>query len=132
MPGPSARPGRRNAGEWRKLPAEGRQGPPPAWPLSTPDVQTELLWGELWSSPQAVVWDELGWTRVVARYARLVLEAEAGDAPVALLAEVRQMEDRLGLTPLAMRKNYWVVEERASVRESGVDDGSNVHQLYGS
>jgi len=130
MPGPSARPGRRNAGEWRKLPAAGRQGPPPPWPLSTPDVPTELLWGELWSSPQAVVWDELGWTRVVARYAKLVIEAEAGDAPVALLAEVRQMEDRLGLTPLAMRKNYWSIDDRPALGVVEVGDADNVHQLY--
>jgi hypothetical protein len=130
MPGPSARPGRRNAGEWRKLPAAGRQGPPPPWPLSTPDVPTELLWGELWSSPQAVVWGELGWTRVVARYAKLVIEAEAGDAPVALLAEVRQMEDRLGLTPLAMRKNYWAIDDRPTLGVVEVGDADNVHQLY--
>ena len=131
MPGPSARPGRRNAGEWRKLPMDGRQGPAPAWPLGDADVPTMLLWGDLWSSPQAVVWDELGWTRVVARYCRLVLEAEAGDAPVALLAEVRQMEDRLGLTPLAMRKNYWVIDDRPAKGSVEVGDVDNVHQLYG-
>lgn len=131
MPGPSPRPGRRNAGEWRKLPAEGREGPAPKWPLSAPDVPTMQLWRELWSSPQAIVWEELGWTRVVARYTRLVLEAEAGDAPVALLAEVRQMEDRLGLTPLAMRKNYWTIAEPVAAKRSEVTGGDNVHQLYG-
>jgi hypothetical protein len=100
--------------------------------MGDPTVEEELLWGELWSTPQAVVWDELGWTRVVARYTRLVLEAEAGDAAVALLAEVRQMEDRLGLTPLAMRKNYWVVE--AEKPKSGVGDGelADVVELYGA
>ena len=131
MPGPSPRPGRRNAGEWRKLPKAGREGPPPAWPLGDADVPVMLLWGDLWSSPQAVVWEELGWTRVVARYCRLVLEAEAGDAPVALLAEVRQMEDRLGLTPLAMRKNYWVIDDRPALVETEVGDVDNVHHLYG-
>lgn len=47
-----------------------------------------------------------------------------------LLAEVRQMEDRLGLTPLAMRKNYWAIDDRPALGVVEVGDADNVHQLY--
>lgn len=162
MPGPApkAEPVRRNSrvGPLR-LPAEGRKGEPPAWPLS-PDLtkqaqltvlnqdiddmalaaqgddkearaaqrkmftlrqraevltaeieqQAQLeadLWKQLWATPQAVAWDRLGYTRAVARYVRLLIAAERLDKNA--LAEARQMEDRLGLTPKAMRMLLWEI-----------------------
>jgi hypothetical protein len=69
------------------------------------------LWVELWATPQAWAWDRLGYVRMVARYARKVLEAERPDSGTALLAEVRQMEDRLGLTPLSMLRLEWRVAD---------------------
>lgn len=108
-----------------RLPAEGRTGPAPSWPLSVPEDDegdghtAELqVWSELWSTPQAVAWERLGWIRVVARYARLVIAAERLDKDA--LSEARQLEDRLGLTPKAMRLLLWeivaneVEEKRAS------------------
>jgi hypothetical protein len=48
---------------------------------------------------------------VVARYALLVAATEDPENPpsAAILAEVRQMEDRLGLNPKAMRSLLWEV-----------------------
>jgi hypothetical protein len=48
---------------------------------------------------------------VVARYALLVESTEDVENPpsAAILAEVRQMEDRLGLNPKAMRSLLWEV-----------------------
>ncbi len=41
----------------------------------------------------------------------LVLTAKAwGDAPASLLGEIRQLEDRFGLSPQARRKLYWRIE----------------------
>lgn len=40
------------------------------------------------------------------------------------------MEDRLGLTPLAMRKNYWAIDDRPALGVVEVGDADNVHQLY--
>lgn len=162
MAGPAPKPDavRRNSrvGPLR-LPAEGRKGKPPKWPLD-PDpeptarlkllneeidtlelvaqgegrparaaerklfnlrLQVEVLtakieasaaaeaklWTQLWATPQAVAWQRLGWTRVVARYTRLALAAESMDAKA--LPEARQLEDRLGLTPKAMRMLMWEV-----------------------
>lgn len=88
-----------------RLPASGRRGRPPAWPLKG---QAPAVWGQLWSSPQAVAWEQLGWSRVVARYA-LVLALSESTLKPPLLAEVRQLEDRLGLTPMAMLRLRWRV-----------------------
>lgn len=116
MPGPAPSPHalRRNARpDWRKLPPGGRTGKTPAWPMSDEFPPLDI-WAELWHTPQADAWEELGWTRVVARYACLLDEIEhpAPEKPTnaALLAEVRQLEDRLGLSPMAMRRLQWEIE----------------------
>lgn len=112
--GPAANPNarRRNARPaFRRLPAAGRQGDPPSWPLGKPTRGETELWAELWASPQAAAWEELGWVRTVARYARIVLVAErrGGDRRIAIASatEARQLEDRLGLSPKAMRSLGW-------------------------
>src|SRR4051812_22006454 len=107
MPGPAPNPNarRRNARpSFRRLPGTGRTGETPRWPLSTKATLAErVLWVELWASPQAVAWEELGWTRTVARYTRITIAAEKPHATAAVMGESRQLEDRLGLNPKAMR-----------------------------
>jgi hypothetical protein len=102
-----------------KLPAEGRSGPTPVWPLVGDPIEAEAeVWAQLWATPQAVAWERLGWTRTVGRYCRLLVAAEELDASAKVLLEVRQLEDRLGLTPRAMRMLLWeiVSDEVASQR----------------
>jgi len=94
------------------LPKSGRPGAPPRFPMPKATKPERELWAELWSTPQAVAWEQLGWTRVVARYCRMTLQSEAEGAPIALAAEVRQLEDRLGLSPMAMRRLSWKVDDR--------------------
>lgn len=123
MPGPapmdpSARR-RRNASVGKTLlPAGGRAGDTPVWPLRSAEP---AVWGELWSTPQAAAWEQMGYTRVVARYALLldIIESGEGAPAAAILGEVRQMEDRLGLNPKAMRSLLWEVaaDEVAEKRE---------------
>lgn len=129
---PKPDPVRRNARVGPlKLPAEGRKGSAPKFPLPKMSVlrweyedkrrfqvldpestearrEQELeLWDQLWRTPQAVAWERLGWVRVVARYARLAVAAEELDKDA--LSEARQLEDRLGLTPKAMRLLLWEI-----------------------
>lgn len=104
------------------LPAQGRQGDPPPWPLPDPPSAAETqAWADLWATPQAVAWERLGWTRTVGRYCRMMVAAEAPGAKAALLAQVTALEDRLGLTPKSMRLLLWrvvadEVTERRQVR----------------
>jgi hypothetical protein len=105
------------------LPSEGRKGRTPVWPLGQrADVdlaaREAALWIDLWRTPQSVEWERLGWTRVVARYCRVVIGAEVLDKDC--MSEARQLEDRLGLTPKSMRMLLWqiAVDEVAQKRES--------------
>ena len=112
MPGPAPKDPvsrrRRNVAVGKTLlPANGRVGETPAWPFSM--VAEPDVWAELWSTPQASAWERQGWTRVVARYAMLLSEVEQPDAKGTILGEVRQLEDRLGLNPKAMRSLLWEI-----------------------
>jgi hypothetical protein len=119
-PKPESTRRRRNAASTAtRLPAEGREGEPPAWPLDRANAAERNLWSELWSTPQAVAWEALGWDRVVARYCRMLVLAEKRDASAALLTECRQLEDRLGLNPMSMLRLRWEIvdDELAEKRE---------------
>src|SRR5215470_19470509 len=124
MPGPAPKinPVRRNARSGPlQLPAEGRQGPTPPWPLGgKPNAAESRGWTELWKTPQAVAWERLGWTRTVARYCRVMVAAESREASPSLLGQVLALEDRLGLTPKAMRLLLWEVvsDEVAEQRQA--------------
>ncbi|MER7930492.1 hypothetical protein ABTY96_46540 [Streptomyces sp. NPDC096057] len=67
------------------------------------------LWRDLWKTPQAVMWQQLSWTREVAQYVRWKSRAEAGDLDAA--KEARQLGDRLGLTPLSMLRLRWTIAD---------------------
>jgi hypothetical protein len=118
-PKPDAQRRRRNATPASsRLPSEGRKGPSPAWPLRVLTDAAADVWDELWSSPQAAAWERMGiaTVRVVARYALILGEAEGGDIKAAV--EVRQLEDRLGLTPMSMARLRWEIapDELAEAR----------------
>lgn len=125
MPGPPPKHPdhrrRRNAGpQMTRLPAEGRAGDPPEWPLTRFSQAEQRVWAEVWATPQAAAWDRLGWARTVARYVRLAVQAEKPKAAASICAEVRQLEDRLGLTPMSMLRLHWevVTDEVAEAREA--------------
>lgn len=67
------------------------------------------LWRDLWKTPQAVAWERLKWTREIAQYTRWKILAEMGSLRAG--AEARQLADRLGLTPMAMRRLMWRVSD---------------------
>jgi hypothetical protein len=122
---PKPDPVRRNARVGPQvLPAEGRRGLAPNWPLAGGASSDEAyLWAELWATPQAVAWERLGWTRVVARYCRVAIVAEGLNKDA--LAEARQLEDRLGLTPKAMRLLMWTVaSDEVTAKRQGMSTGA--------
>ncbi len=57
--------------------------------------------------------------RIVARYCRVALESEERDAPSAVRSEARQLEDKLLLNPMALKKAYYEIvgDEVAAKRE---------------
>ena len=94
------------------LPASGRPGHPPTWPLPGEAAEAEAeAWAQLWATPQACEWERLGWTRTVARYCRVMVACEDPEASASMLAQATALEDRLGLTPKAMRLLLWQISK---------------------
>lgn len=111
-PDPDALRREKDAGDWFDLPAEGRVGPPPEWPLSEPYERELDLWARLWMKPQALMWERFGQEFEVALYVRRFVEAEEHESRVNLSTLVRQMADSLGLTTPGMRANRWRIARR--------------------
>jgi hypothetical protein len=109
-PDPNALRRERDAGEWTILPAEGRQGATPEWPLTEQDLREAELWERLWQMPQALMWERYGQDLEVALYVRRLVEAEARESSVALSTLVRQLADSLGLSTPGMRANRWRID----------------------
>lgn len=120
-PDPTALRRERDAGDWVILPPEGRSGPAPAWPLLDQDDREAALWAELWTTPQALMWDRNGSRYEVALYVRRLTEAEQRGAQVTLGTLVRQMADSLGLTSPGMRANRWKVERPGGEHQAAAD-----------
>ncbi|MFE7947403.1 hypothetical protein [Streptomyces sp. NPDC057426] len=96
-------------GGWRTLPAEGRPGEVPEWPLTTPADRELDLWDDLWTKPQAVVWEDMGQELEVALFVRTLAEAERADARVDVKKMVRSYLDSLGLSVAGMNRNRWKI-----------------------
>lgn len=94
--------------EWVDLPAAGRAGAPPAWPLPDQPSATVLeLWAVEWRRPQAVEWARQGQELEVALYLRALVIAESPGASAADRNVVARMMSSLGLTTTGMRANRW-------------------------
>ena len=101
-----------NAADFVSIPATGYTGSVPEWPLDTEPARAELdMWNSLWTTPQATMWASMHIEHVIARYVMVTCLAEQTQQ-AGLLTEVRQMEDRLGLTPLSLQKLQWKIEHQ--------------------
>lgn len=121
-PGPAPKPAdqrrRRNQPTFptTRIPAAGRgDRPAPAWPAGVtsrkPPKAMAAIWEQLWAKPQAKVWEEQRLEDVVARYC--VMRHRQMTSPDGELkkfaAEVRMLEDRLGMNSAAMLKLRWEI-----------------------
>lgn len=136
MPGPAPKPNarRRNAKPTStQLPAAGYDGPVPTWPLGKAKRPEREAWDALWRTPQAAEWARLSCARTVARYVRALVVAEQPETTAFHLSEVRQMEDRLGLTPMSMLRLRWEIAP-AEPEAAELDDADapvdNVRRLF--
>jgi hypothetical protein len=92
--------------DWTDLPASHSIVAPklPTW--RTWDRRTYRWWRDLWSKPQAVMWPPDGSSlHVLAALVDDLIVARADAVKVS--AEIRQHEDRHGLTPKAMMQLRW-------------------------
>lgn|ERR1044072_1488848 len=104
---------------WVTLPAEGRVGDPPPWPLSGQSEREAELWVSEWARPQAVQWEATGAVLEVALYVRRLVEAEKPDAATNLGTLVKQLMEGLGISQDGLAKRRWriAVDEVAAKRD---------------
>ncbi|GAB2677657.1 hypothetical protein [Thalassiella azotivora] len=65
------------------------------------------IWTQLWRTPMAVEWERLRWHRTLARYCRVLAEAELGSAMAQ--REARTLEHAHGLTPMSLKSLLWTI-----------------------
>lgn len=96
--------------EWVALPAAGRRGRTPAWPLpSELSEWGEAEWRRLWKLPQAIEWARLKMHTQIAVYVKVLDEVAAGDTRPQKLANMQRMETSLGLSVAGMHANGWKI-----------------------
>lgn len=112
---------------WITLPAEGRDGPLPAWPLISPSDREMELWERLWETPQAIMWERLAQDFEVASYVRLLARAESPRSSAIIWGQVKQLAESLGLSVSGMARNRWTVAAGADM-----DDDSSAPSAVSS
>jgi hypothetical protein len=118
-----------------QLPAEGYTGEIPEWPLEAASRTEMQRWKWLWRKPQAVLWIKDGMEDIVARYVRNCIALENGSgmtvAQAYLVSEVRQQEDRLGRSPMALMRLRWEIaaDEVEEMRDENTRRGSGRPRL---
>lgn len=89
--------------DWTTLPAEGRKGDPPPWPLFEQSDREEVLWTRFWRKPQAVIWERDSLIEIVALFVRQFAEGEVPKSSAENRKTIRLMLADLYLTPGSMR-----------------------------
>jgi hypothetical protein len=99
---------------WRTLPAEGRPGTAPACPEIWLQ-ETKDWWDVIWRSPMATVWLESDVPALVRLGDLIEIKAKSATGAADVAGEIRQIEDRFGLSPKSRRQLMWNVEDPADV-----------------
>jgi hypothetical protein len=106
-----------------KLPATPKRRAP-AFPFAGASASTRAWWRTIWASPMADGWLDAD-VPGLERLARLVELAGRDGVPMAVLTEIRHLEDRFGLSPMARRRLQWELEQKpaeaAPVEREGGD-----------
>lgn len=98
-PDPNAlRRARKDDVQWTVLPAEGRPGAAPEWPLTAATSRELVLWERWWAKPEALLWESDGSSDYVALTVRMFAEAEVEKASAENRKTVRMMMADLYLT----------------------------------
>ena len=112
----SIRYGRGGDTGWIPLPASGREGEVPRWPLGKATKFEKEAWEREWRRPQAVQWERLGWEIQVSLYVRTLRAAAAPNASAATTTNLLRQMDTLGLTDGGMARNRWYIVDELEAR----------------
>lgn len=109
---------------WVVLPAGGRQGDPPPWPLRAPLRRELAVWAVEWARPQAVEWEHLHLEVEVALYVRTLCQVEKQSSNASLIGKVMQLQNSLGLTKAGMSSNGWRIDDAGDATPEPQQDPS--------
>jgi hypothetical protein len=115
-PDPDSLRGNKGRADWTHLPAAGRQGDAPPWPLTRATTRERTLWAVEWARPQAIMWERNGQAVEVAVYVRTLAMAERRNAPTPMRTLLRQQMDSLGISLPAMLRLRWLIDAEPTVR----------------
>lgn len=108
------------------LPPAGREGEPPAWPLSRPTKFEREMWAAEWTRPQAVMWEAMGLAMQVAMYVRTMRYATTlPKAAATHMKTAKSLMDDLGLTVGGLAKNRWIIAPPAAPAAPRRQSGSS-------
>lgn len=96
------------------LPASGRGRPAPEVPQPATLGRNGMAWWSwAWSTPQAAAWDD-GSHMTLARRAAL----EDIEPTLAVMKEMRELDDRYGLTPKGLAALRWKIVDDAPAEQT--------------
>jgi phage terminase small subunit len=123
MPPPPKTRKRRPSGKAVVLPAEPPKRRQPRCPSGLGDDAREY-WAAIWASPMSIQYqdaDAYGIRRLVTIYDQIIGMQKDGNPRYATLAEeLRQLEDRYGLSPMSRRRLEWRIENQPPDSEAEV------------
>ena len=94
------------------LPAEGYQGPIPAFPLPNVTDRELEVWESAWRTPQACAWSlpsESWRIETVALWVRVRVRCEDPDAMVGAYAQLHRFADQIGMTTAGLAEMGWKI-----------------------
>jgi hypothetical protein len=116
-PPPDPNSGRGEKRAWTDLPASGRSGDAPDWPLTEPTPRERVLWARWWRKPEALIWERDGSEDYVALTVRMFAEAEVERASAENRKTVRMMMADLYLTRDAKdRAGFRVIDDEIAAK----------------
>lgn len=123
--------------DWVTLPAAGREGETPVWPLEMVKPVELDLWAKLWVKPQALMWEHAGLEFTVAHYVRTFFEAAEPGATAGVKSAAIRLEAELGISLPGMKMLGWQIgeieqESRPAARKTSSGDWLQAVSVEGS
>lgn len=109
---PNSRTSERSGYTLTALPNEGFRGDPPTLSdyLLEATERHELVWSELWLTPQACAWSQERWRwPIVADLVKWMVRSDMPDAPASIATSIRQLRDDCGLSKAGLAANAWAI-----------------------
>jgi len=120
VPKPAAQRRRRNRVATTKVSAS--KSKMPALPADREwHPRTIACWKTVWASPVAAIWIDVD-VLALERWAALLDLVHTGEDKTFTHQEIRMLEDRFGLSPLARRRLQWEIDQNAKPDAAAKDD----------